>query len=292
MSNTKICPYCAESIKVEAVKCKHCHSMLNQEDKTEPEQDKYMPQEALTRKLSEMRNDDTSKEATKNKNQRRPSLRNDIIKGVLLGAVVLAFIIIISNIFDDNDQVYGDVNGWEYKRMSIPVGTNPPSLDEISVVGTELSGRKTIEGTDLAKFGENWNGAVRVLEYPNLQLSELDLTYQKFGVSAEKQLTDWLMVYAFTCYNAGYLDQTLVEWELTPDIDGAAISSAWVALIYATIPDLTSDEINYILDELGVLTLTTDELSDLFLEKEIGDYVYRFYSTDRWGDFEIQHKDW
>jgi SOS response regulatory protein OraA/RecX len=32
MSDTKMCPYCGEDIKIEAIKCKHCHSMLSKED--------------------------------------------------------------------------------------------------------------------------------------------------------------------------------------------------------------------------------------------------------------------
>lgn len=32
MSNTKMCPYCGEDIEVEAIKCKHCQSMLSEED--------------------------------------------------------------------------------------------------------------------------------------------------------------------------------------------------------------------------------------------------------------------
>lgn len=32
MTDAKMCPYCGEDIKVEAIKCKHCHSMLSEED--------------------------------------------------------------------------------------------------------------------------------------------------------------------------------------------------------------------------------------------------------------------
>lgn len=32
MADTKMCPYCGENIKFEAIKCKHCHSMLSKED--------------------------------------------------------------------------------------------------------------------------------------------------------------------------------------------------------------------------------------------------------------------
>jgi hypothetical protein len=32
MSDTKMCPYCGEDIKIEAIKCKHCHTMLSEED--------------------------------------------------------------------------------------------------------------------------------------------------------------------------------------------------------------------------------------------------------------------
>jgi hypothetical protein len=32
MSDTKMCPYCGEDIKIEAIKCKHCQSMLSKED--------------------------------------------------------------------------------------------------------------------------------------------------------------------------------------------------------------------------------------------------------------------
>ena len=32
MTDTKMCPYCGEDIKVEAIKCKHCQSMLSAED--------------------------------------------------------------------------------------------------------------------------------------------------------------------------------------------------------------------------------------------------------------------
>jgi hypothetical protein len=33
MTDTKICPYCGEEVKAAAIKCKHCHSMLSEEDK-------------------------------------------------------------------------------------------------------------------------------------------------------------------------------------------------------------------------------------------------------------------
>lgn len=32
MTDTKMCPYCGEEVKLEAIKCKHCHSMLSEED--------------------------------------------------------------------------------------------------------------------------------------------------------------------------------------------------------------------------------------------------------------------
>jgi hypothetical protein len=32
MTDTKMCPYCGEDIKIEAIKCKHCQSMLSKED--------------------------------------------------------------------------------------------------------------------------------------------------------------------------------------------------------------------------------------------------------------------
>ena len=32
MTDTKMCPYCGEDIKFEAIKCKHCQSMLSEED--------------------------------------------------------------------------------------------------------------------------------------------------------------------------------------------------------------------------------------------------------------------
>ncbi len=32
MTDTKMCPYCGEEVKMEAIKCKHCQSMLSAED--------------------------------------------------------------------------------------------------------------------------------------------------------------------------------------------------------------------------------------------------------------------
>ena len=32
MADTKLCPYCGEDVKLEAIKCKHCQSMLSEED--------------------------------------------------------------------------------------------------------------------------------------------------------------------------------------------------------------------------------------------------------------------
>jgi hypothetical protein len=32
MTDTKMCPYCGEDVKLEAIKCKHCQSMLSEED--------------------------------------------------------------------------------------------------------------------------------------------------------------------------------------------------------------------------------------------------------------------
>lgn len=34
MSSTKICPYCAEEVRVEAVKCKHCGSFIGERRRT------------------------------------------------------------------------------------------------------------------------------------------------------------------------------------------------------------------------------------------------------------------
>jgi len=33
MTDTKMCPHCGKDIKLEAIKCKHCQSMLSEEDK-------------------------------------------------------------------------------------------------------------------------------------------------------------------------------------------------------------------------------------------------------------------
>ncbi len=52
MSDKKNCPNCDEEIKAEAIKCKHCYSMLSQGEKLEPEKGKYMSQEVLDKKLS------------------------------------------------------------------------------------------------------------------------------------------------------------------------------------------------------------------------------------------------
>jgi hypothetical protein len=32
MTDTKMCPYCGEDVKLGAIKCKHCHSILSEED--------------------------------------------------------------------------------------------------------------------------------------------------------------------------------------------------------------------------------------------------------------------
>lgn len=190
----------------------------------------------------------------------------------------------------DDEQAYGEVNGWEFKRMTISVGENPLPPEDVGVIGTESRERKVITGHDLASFGERWNEAVDELDLQGLSLDELDIVYQKPVVSAQYDFEDWLMVYTSTCYDTGHLEYTAVEWEITPDMVGETITGSWAALIYATIPYMSVEDLSGTISELGIYDLSTDELADYELQTVIGDYQYWFYSTDTWGDFEITPK--
>lgn len=290
MSDTKKCPYCDEEIKARAIKCKHCQSML------EFEKDLNIDQKTLD---ADETGKNTPKEVEFTKTGKKTLLY------VFIGSVVfIIFILLLSPVddqngdeyvyeqVDENGDQYGEINGWEFKRMAIPVGENPPHPDEVGVVGVEPGGRALIKGNDLANFGRRWNDIVYDLGQTDLLLQELNLSYQRPGVDAKYDFEDWLRVYIMICYDTGYLEITAIDWNYVPEIDGQMIAAAWVALIYATIPDLGSDDLVYILNSLGILNLSPDEMRDYSLEKTIGDYTYRFYSTDSWGDFEIEHKDW
>ncbi len=182
---------------------------------------------------------------------------------------------------------YGDQNGWVFKKETVSVGNNPPQPEELGVVGVEFQDGPFIEGHDLVSFSRRWNTIVDDFEMEGLKIDEFELSYGKRAVEAACDLDDWLTVFVFTGYGSEYVNHAGVEWELDSAMIGDMVTGAWGALIYATIPGITDEEILDVISELGIFSMSMVELSDANITREIHGYEYYFYSTEWWGVFEI-----
>lgn len=74
MSETKTCPYCGEEVKLAAIKCKHCHSLLSEED------------DALV-----------GAKASRSPDVKRPAAQDNIINQVASGKMSAGVIIILAS---------------------------------------------------------------------------------------------------------------------------------------------------------------------------------------------------
>ena len=182
---------------------------------------------------------------------------------------------------------YGEQNGWVFKDATVAVGNNPPQPEELGIVGFELKDGPFIEGHDLASFGRRWNTIADDFEMEGLKIDEFEVTYGKQSVEAVCEIEDWLTVFVLAGYGPEYITFAGVEWDIDPDLIGDKVTGAWGALIYASRPEITDDVLIDIINELGIFTMSMGQLADADITTEIHGYEYDFFSTDRWGAFEV-----
>ncbi len=214
------------------------------------------------------------------------------MKRLLIVLLVVGLVSLTAFLIADWASKRGEVvndNGIDWVDVTVQAGENPPPPEEVGADYIEprepIGG--VIEGNDLATFVERWNEEVNNLEKPWLLIEEVEVNYAMDFMSSIYEFADWLWIGTFICYDTGYIDGILVRWDITPDIDEEMITASWLAAIYATEPDMTFDEAFDVIDELGILYLTAEQLADYRLDTAIGDLRYGFISTDRWGDFMI-----
>lgn len=180
-----------------------------------------------------------------------------------------------------------DVNDNEWVDITVSVGEEIPSAEEAGADYIEPEERETIEESSWLTFGERWNEASENVGKPELSLDEVEVRYAKPNMSFDYEIAPYLFIFGSICYETKELEYTGVDWEITPEIDGETITSSWSALIYATNPDITSEELYDIMMELNIYELTEEEIADYEQIITIGDLEYDFYSTDTWGEFTI-----
>ena len=186
MSDNKLCQYCGESIKSGAVKCKHCHSMLEGENQAAPAipaRKKQVPREPVNRQV--------------------PGPKKPIWKRwwAWTAAIFLFFILVgaLSGSGDDAQQAAPEPEAVETEPAVEDVAEVPE--EEVDVPEEETAAAEaSVEATDSATLGEK-NAVQKAKDY---------LAFTAFSYSG---LVEQLKYEGFTHDEAVYgVDRCGADW--------------------------------------------------------------------------------